>query len=66
MSKQIVLVIKPDGEITVEAQGFKGRTCKDATRFLEEALGETTEIKYKAEFYQKEVSQQHARNSLRS
>ncbi|MCH7725338.1 MAG: DUF2997 domain-containing protein [Planctomycetes bacterium] len=39
---QIIIDIKPDGQTTVDAQGFKGTQCKDATKAIEKALGVTT------------------------
>ena len=45
---QIIIDIKPGGQTTVDAQGFKGAQCKDATKAIEKALGVTTkdETKY--------------------
>ena len=39
---QIIIDIKPDGQTTVDAQGFNGAQCKDATKAIERALGVTT------------------------
>ncbi len=39
---QIIIDIKPDGQTTVDAQGFNGSQCKDATKAIEKALGVTT------------------------
>lgn len=41
--------VRADG--SVEAVGFTGNGCADATRFLEEALGKPLETDYKPEFY---------------
>lgn len=38
MSKKIELIIDPAGNVTVEAFGYKGQGCKNATKALEEAL----------------------------
>jgi hypothetical protein len=32
-------IIAPTGEIQIDAVGFKGADCEQATRFLEEVLG---------------------------
>ena len=38
--KQTIEVrVAPDGAIAIEAEGYTGSTCEEATRFLEEALG---------------------------
>jgi hypothetical protein len=36
----------------VETKGFTGPSCKDASRFLEQALGESTAERLTAEFHQ--------------
>ena len=36
--KTINLEFTPDGEVRIEANGFKGPDCEKATKFLEEAL----------------------------
>ena len=36
---RIEVRISPEGAITIDAQGYTGSTCEEATRFLEEALG---------------------------
>ena len=46
--------VSPQGEITVEAEGYTGSTCEEATRFLEEALGLPGKRTRKAEFYRRE------------
>jgi hypothetical protein len=37
--KTIELVVAPNGATTLETKGFAGDACKDASRFLEAALG---------------------------
>lgn len=39
MSRKIHIRITPAGDITVEAEGFKGNGCEAATKAIEEALG---------------------------
>ena len=50
----IEVLVSPAGEITVEADGYTGSTCEQATRFLEEALGLPGNRTRKAEFYRRE------------
>ena len=38
MSKTIQFKISPQGEITIETDGFKGESCVEATAAMEEAL----------------------------
>ncbi|HXJ55421.1 MAG TPA: DUF2997 domain-containing protein [Verrucomicrobiae bacterium] len=55
MSKPIINVtINPDGTVEVAPSGFKGKKCKDATKFLEDALGMTGDGKKTAEYYETE------------
>lgn len=39
MSKSIVMEVAPDGQIKIEAVGFKGQGCEAATKALEQAMG---------------------------
>ncbi len=48
--KQIEVDIATDGSITIDAVGFSGPDCGQATRFLEEALGKTVSSRHKPEY----------------
>ena len=37
--KRIEVVVRPDGQSSVETKGFAGAECAEASRFLEAALG---------------------------
>ena len=50
--KTIEIVISPAGQTQLQTTGFQGRSCLDATRELEAALGATTSDRRTAEFYQ--------------
>lgn len=39
MNERIVVEIDKDGKTTVDAIGFSGTSCEDATRAIEQALG---------------------------
>ena len=39
MKKAIEVTIQPDGAISIDAVGFKGADCEQATKFLEDAIG---------------------------
>ena len=58
MSKTIEIIISPKGESRVETKGFAGSGCRDASRFLESALGKTTSETMTAEFHNAQVDQQ--------
>ena len=42
MDKKIIITVSPTGETTVQTHGYTGPACKDASRFLEDAIGEKT------------------------
>ena len=57
MTTQIIeVVISPQGEARVETNGFTGSSCRQASQFLEQALGATASEKLTAEFYQPETA----------
>ena len=40
MTQQIIeVIVSPQGEARVEAKGFVGSSCRQASQFLEQALG---------------------------
>ena len=55
--KVIEIVIDPSGESRIATHGFSGSECREASRFLETALGQRTAETLTAEFHQKSVEQ---------
>ena len=55
--KTIEIIVKANGETIVETKGFTGASCRDASRFIEQALGKREIEQLTAEFYQ-QASQQ--------
>jgi len=49
--KRVEILFGPHGEVVIEAVGFKGKGCKEATKFLEEALGKEVDVKQKIEWH---------------
>lgn len=49
--EHITIDFAPDGQAKVEAHNFTGRSCEEATRYLEEALGVAGPRKRKSEYY---------------
>ena len=45
--------MSPEGDILIDAVGFKGADCEKATRFLEEALGVAGPKQKKPEYHQR-------------
>jgi hypothetical protein len=60
MSRIIEIVVKPDGNTTVQTKGFAGSSCREATRFLEKALGQVAGEQLTAEFHNSSASVQQS------
>ena len=52
MRKIIEIVISPNGQTLVETKGFAGAECREASRFIENALGKRIDESLTAEFHQ--------------
>jgi hypothetical protein len=50
--KRILILIDPQGKLTLETRGFTGSDCQSATREIEAALGASENKTLKPEFYQ--------------
>ena len=48
----ITIRVSPTGETVIETAGYKGKSCQDATRQLEAALGKVEAETKKPEFFQ--------------
>lgn len=59
--KKIEVTVTPQGETTVTTVGFKGKSCQDATKQLEQALGIVQSEQKLPAFYQTEDASQQAR-----
>jgi len=61
MKQTIEIIVTPQGQLQIDAMGFKGPDCALATRYLEEALGQVASCKKKPEFYQTARKSSHQR-----
>ena len=61
--KTIEITVGPKGETTVRTAGFSGGECREASRFVERALGRPTAETLTAEFYQEQPARQDLRQS---
>lgn len=52
--EKITVIIEADGQVRVETKGYKGQGCMAASKFLEETLGATLEVKKTGEYYETE------------
>lgn len=54
MANSIVVDISPTGTVKIDASGFKGKSCTEATQTIEVALGgmvKGSDRKHKPEFF---------------
>jgi len=54
MPKQVVITIDEQGAVSADAQGFKGKSCLEGTKFLDKLFSIITRKK-KGDMYKKEV-----------
>ena len=55
MGKKVVITIGKDGSIIVDAEGFAGQSCEEATAFLDK-LFQKNSVEYKGSFYELETN----------
>ena len=58
MSRTIEIIVTPEGKTIVQTLGFTGASCRDASKFIEQALGQRTGEHLTAEFHQGQAGQQ--------
>lgn len=56
--KTIEIIVTAKGETTVQTKGFAGSSCRDASRFIEQALGQSIGEHLTAEFHQTATAEQ--------
>ena len=61
--KTIEITVDPQGQARVETKGFSGSECREASRFLELALGRITGETLTAEFHQDQSVDQQLKQS---
>jgi Protein of unknown function (DUF2997) len=61
MSRMIEITVSPKGETTVQTKGYAGADCREASRFVEQALGVATADRATAEFYAVTPTEQQVR-----
>jgi hypothetical protein len=61
--RTIEITVNTRGETTVRTRGFTGGECRDASRFVEQALGSRSAETLTAEFHQGQETRQDLRQS---
>ncbi len=59
MNKVIKIIVAPNGQSHVETKGFIGSECRQASRFVELALGQQTQEQLTSEFHQQIAQEAH-------
>ena len=52
MARVIEVTVSPQGEATVQTKGYAGSDCLQASKFLEQALGDVATDRKTSEFYE--------------
>jgi len=61
---KIEIIVSPEGNTTVTTKGFAGQSCRDASKFIEQAIGQRVSEQLTAEFHQAQsVTQQQRQRS---
>jgi hypothetical protein len=55
--ERIDVWISPEGAITLDAVGYTGSSCEEATRFLEESLGAVGRKQRTRDYYRRQSNQ---------
>jgi hypothetical protein len=64
VTRAIEIIVSPKGETTVTTKGFVGASCRDASRFIEQALGKRTGEHLTAEFHQSQAIQENQQQRI--
>jgi hypothetical protein len=64
VSKVIEITVDAKGGTKVETRGFAGPECRDASKFVEQALGRKTSEQLTAEFHQGQQAGQTLEQSI--
>ena len=56
MSQIIEIIVSPHGAATVTTKGYSGSSCRQASQFLEQALGVRSRETLTSEFHQSQLT----------
>ena len=56
--RTIEIIVTGEGKTSVQTKGFSGASCREASRFIEQALGSRDGEQVTPEFYQSETLRQ--------
>ena len=58
--RTIEIIVSPKGETSVQSKGFAGSECRQASGFIEDALGQRASEQLTAEFHQSQPVEEQA------
>ena len=61
--KIIEITVDTKGQTRVETRGFTGGECREASKFIEQALGQRTSENLTAEFYEEQAVNERLKQS---
>ena len=61
VTPSIEITVSPAGEVSVQTKGIAGPGCREASRFIEQALGEKAAEQLTADFYQSHIASEQLR-----
>jgi hypothetical protein len=64
MTPTIEIIVTPEGRTSVQTLGFTGPSCRDASKFVELALGQRISERFTAEYHQTADIQQIQQQQL--
>ena len=62
--KTIEITVTSSGQTRVETKGFEGNSCRQASEFLERALGQKTHEQLTSDFYASHPEVQRAETTV--
>lgn len=60
------ILVAPDGTVTTRVRGGHGRSCRDATKAIRDAIGATTEDRALPEYHEQATEADRVRQGGRS
>ncbi len=52
MTRNITVIVSPEGKTKIETSGYSGSSCQEASKFLEELLGNIDAEQLKPEYFE--------------
>ncbi len=54
--RELEITIRPDGNVELHIEGYKGKSCLEVAAFFEKLVGKIEQSRYTSEFYEPEES----------